>query len=243
MTSTSSSATKLAEPIRKPRLALFDLDHTLLPLDSDYEWGQFTNRIGWVDAVEFASRNQDFFEQYKAGTLDLNEYMQFATQAIRAKGPQASHAAHEQFMTEVIEPAILPPALGLLAQHRNAGDEIVIITATNEFITTPIARKLGVSNLLAVQLQKQADGWYSGLIEGVPSAREGKVTRMQQWLAERQLGWQDVHTTFYSDSHNDIPLLEQVDTPVATNPDATLRQHAQQKGWRILDLFQNQASQ
>lgn len=225
-----------AQPV--PRLALFDLDHTLLPLDSDYEWGQFICRLGWVDADAFARRNAQFLAQYRAGTLNLDDYIHFATEAIRARGEAASALAHQQFMREVIEPAIRPAALELLEQHRQAGDEIVIITATNAFITTPIAHRLGVENLLAVNLQREPTGWYSGHIDGIPSSREGKVLRMNAWLQARGWDWGDVFTTFYSDSHNDIPLLSQVNLPVATNPDDTLRQHALRQGWRVLELFQ-----
>jgi len=219
------------------RLALFDLDHTLLPLDSDYEWGEFTIRIGWNDPVEFARRNGEFYAHYQAGTLNVHDYVRFATEAVRLRGPEAAAAAHQQFMREVITPAIQPQALNLIRQHQAAGDEVLIVTATNEFVTTPIAQALGVPQLLAVQLARDASGWYTGEIDGTPTMREGKVTRMEQWLAARQLTWADVDSTFYSDSMNDVPLLEKVNRPVATNPDPRLRALAQQRGWRILDLF------
>lgn len=224
----------------KPRVALFDLDHTLLPIDSDYEWGQFTARIGWVDGEHFAARNAEFFAQYKAGTLDLDAYMRFATDAIRTRGEAASLAAREQFLAEVIRPQLRPQALALVRQHQAAGDAVVIVTATNEFVTAPIAIEFSVTELIAVRLAKapvQAGGWITGAIDGVPSARAGKVTRVAQWLAERGWGWGDVHTTFYSDSTNDLPLLESVNLPVATNPDDRLRAIATERGWRILDLF------
>ncbi len=225
-----------SEP-RRLRLALFDLDHTLLPLDSDYEWGEFTIRIGWNDPVEFARRNDAFYADYQAGTLDVHDYVRFATEAVRARGPEAAAAAHQQFMRDVITPAIKPQALSLIRQHQAAGDEVLIVTATNEFVTTPIAQALGVPQLLSVQLARDASGWYTGEIDGIPTMREGKVRRMEQWLAERKLAWSDVESTFYSDSMNDVPLLEKVNHPVATNPDARLRTLAQQRGWRILDLF------
>lgn len=221
----------------RPRLTLFDLDHTLLPLDSDYEWGEFTIRIGWNDPVEFARRNDEFYAHYQAGTLDVHDYVRFATEAVRQRGPEAAQAAHAQFMREVIAPAIRPQALELLRQHQAAGDEVLIITATNEFVTQPIAQALGVQELLAMRLARDPCGWYTGEIDGIPTMREGKVRRMEQWLAERRLSWGDVESTFYSDSMNDVPLLEKVDHPVATNPDARLRALAQDRGWRILDLF------
>lgn len=231
-----------SEP-RRLRLALFDLDHTLLPLDSDYEWGEFTIRIGWNDPVEFARRNDEFYAHYQAGTLNVHDYVRFATEAVRLRGPEAAAAAHQQFMREVITPAIQPQALDLIRQHQAAGDEVLIVTATNEFVTGPIAQALGVPQLLAVQLVRDASGCYTGEIDGVPTMREGKVTRMEQWLAARQLTWADVDSTFYSDSMNDVPLLEKVNRPVATNPDPRLRALAQQRGWRILDLFTAPASQ
>lgn len=224
----------------RPRLALFDLDHTLLPIDSDFEWGEFTSRIGWTEHEEFGRRNAEFFAHYQAGTLDIRAYVRFATEAICRQGAQAATAAHAQFMREVVAPAIRPQALQLLRQHQEAGDHVLIITATNEFVTRPIAQALGVQELLATELERGPDGWFTGEIRGEPNMREGKVRRMQQWLAQRQWDWSDVESTFYSDSTNDIPLLEKVDTPVATNPDERLRALAAQRGWRILDLFSAQ---
>lgn len=220
-----------------PRLALFDLDHTLIPIDSDYEWGEFTIALGWCDASEFKRRNTEFFEQYRAGVLDIHEYVRFATQAIREQGAEKASAAHARFMAEVVQKAITDQARALIAQHRAAGDEVVIVTATNEFVTRPIAQAFGVSELIAVELECDGQGCLTGEIKGIPSAREGKVTRMEQWLAARGWGWEDVETTFYTDSMNDLALLEKATWPVATNPDARLRALALARGWRILDLF------
>lgn len=222
------------------KLALFDLDHTLLPIDSDYSWGEFTIRIGWCDAEQFAKQNDAFYADYQAGTLDIHEYVRFATEAFRRQGAQAATAAHAQFMREVVQPAIRPEALALLKKHREAGERLVIVTATNEFVTRPIAQALGVQDLIAVELERDASGWFTGEIRGTPSMREGKVTRLQQWLHDQGLSWDNVETTFYSDSRNDLPLLQRVTHPVATNPDDTLRQVAQDKGWPILDLFPKQ---
>ncbi len=221
------------------KLALFDLDHTLLPIDSDYSWGEFTLSIGWCDPGHFKARNDEFYAHYQAGTLDPHAYVRFATEAIRLRGEQMALAARDDFMRRVIEPAIRPQALDLVARHRDAGEQVVIVTATNEFVTRPIAERFGVQELVAVNLQRDASGWITGEIEGVPSMRAGKVTRMAQWLAQRGLDWADVDATFYSDSLNDLPLLEKVRRPVATNPDPRLRQVATDRGWRILDLFGN----
>jgi HAD superfamily hydrolase (TIGR01490 family) len=219
------------------KLALFDLDHTLLPLDSDYAWGEFTTAIGWTDPAVFKQRNDYFYAHYKAGTLDIKEYVLFATEVACKQGAAKSIAAHADFMRAVILPAIQPVARDLLKQHQDAGDQVVIVTATNTFVTRPIADALGVAELIAVDLEHGADGWITGQIQGVPSFREGKITRVEAWLAQRSLGWQDVEATFYSDSINDLALLEKVQHPVATNPDAPLRAIATQRGWRILDLF------
>ncbi len=223
------------------KLALFDLDHTLLPIDSDYAWGQFTTRIGWTDPVEFSRRNDEFFAHYQAGTLDVHDYVRFAIEAVRQQGPEAASHAHARFMTEVIEPAITPQALDLVRGHQRVGDQVLIVTATNEFVTRPIARAFGVADLLAVELERGADGWYTGAIQGTPSFREGKVARLQQWLQGRGLSWDEVDMTFYSDSTNDLPLLEKAHRPVATNPSPALRALAQERGWRILDLFPESA--
>lgn len=221
----------------KKKIALFDLDHTLIPVDSDFEWGEFTIAEGWCDATEFKRRNAEFFDHYRGGTLDINAYVKFATQAIREKGEADSHAAHLRFMASVVNKNITAQARALVDAHRAAGDEIVIVTATNEFVTRPIAAAFGIDELLAVELVRGDDGWFTGDILGTPSAREGKVVRVEAWLAERGLGWDDVETTFYSDSMNDIALLEKADHPVATNPDDRLRALAAARGWRILDLF------
>lgn len=219
------------------KLTLFDLDHTLLPIDSDYAWGVFTTTIGWTDPVDFARRNDEFFAHYKAGTLDIHDYVRFATAAVRREGAAAAQAAHARFMQTVVQPAITPQALALVRGHQAANDAVLIVTATNDFVTRPIARAFGVAELIAVELERDASGWITGEIVGVPSAREGKVTRVAQWLASRQMDWGDVESTFYTDSINDLSLLEKVSHPVATNPDPALRAIAQARGWRILELF------
>ena len=219
------------------KLTLFDLDHTLLPIDTDYAWGQFTTAIAWTDPVEFARKNDAFYAQYQAGTLDVHDYVRFAIDAVRRQGAAKSVAAHARFMKDVVQENLKTEALALVARHQRAGDEVLIVTATNEFVTRPIAEAFGVKDLIAVELERGPDGWFNGEIRGVPSFRGGKVTRVEQWLAERQLGWADVDSTFYSDSINDLPLMEKVRLPVATNPDARLRALASKRGWRILDLF------
>ncbi|MEJ6023998.1 HAD family hydrolase [Ramlibacter sp. PS4R-6] len=225
---------------RKTKIALFDLDHTLIPIDSDFSWGEFTQKIGWTDPVEFKRRNDEFYEHYKAGTLDVHDYVRFATEAVRLRGADEGAKAHAQFMHEVIRPVIHEQARELIEGHRRSGDLIAIVTATNEFVVIPIARELGVDELIAVKLARDDAGWITGDIDGVPSLREGKVHRVEEWLAQRGLDWAGADITFYSDSTNDLPLLERVDHPVATNPDARLRAIAKQRGWRILDLFPHQ---
>jgi HAD superfamily hydrolase (TIGR01490 family) len=222
---------------KKTRVALFDLDHTLIPIDSDFSWGEFTHTIGWTDPVAFKQRNDEFYEHYKAGTLDVHEYVRFATDAARLRGADEAAKAHERFMREVIRPVIHEHARELVRGHQRAGDLVAIVTATNEFVVIPIAAELGVDELIAVKLARDSSGWITGDIEGVPSLREGKVHRVEEWLAARGLAWADTEITFYSDSMNDLPLLERADHPVATNPDERLRAIAAQRGWRILDLF------
>lgn len=221
------------------KLALFDLDHTLLPLDSDYAWGQFTVSLGWRDAETHTRANDAFYEQYKAGTLDIAEYIRFATSVLREHGPAAADQAQARFMSEVIRPAMRPQAVDLVRAHQAAGDSVIIVTATNAFVTRPIATAFGVDELIAIDLERDASGALTGGIHGTPSFREGKVARVEQWLAARGLSWASVaHSTFYSDSINDLPLLEKVNEPVATNPDPRLQAIASERGWRILNLFE-----
>ena len=224
----------------KPKVTLFDLDHTLLPIDSDYSWGEFTQQIGWTDPVEFKRRNDEFYAHYIAGTLDVHDYVRFAVEAVRERGPMAYEEAHLRFMRDWITPALRSEALDLVRTHQQQGDLVAIVTATNELVTRPIAAALGVSELIAVELERDASGWITGEIAGVPSMREGKVVRVTDWLAARDFDWLDVETTFYSDSLNDLPLLERVEHPIATNPDPRLRTLALERGWRILDLFPRQ---
>lgn len=219
------------------KIALFDLDHTLIPFDSDHAWNEFTIELGWRDGDAFRRANDGFFAQYRDGTLDIHQYVQFATQAIRDKGATQSIAAHAEFMGASVLKDIKKSALDLVQGHQAAGDTVIIVTATNEFVTRPIAAAFGVEELIAIDLVRDAHGEFTGDIFGTPSFREGKVTRVSAWLAAHGLSWQDVDTTFYSDSTNDLPLLEKVNHPVATNPDERLRQLATQRGWRILELF------
>ncbi|MEY3888602.1 MAG: hypothetical protein RL650_2694 [Pseudomonadota bacterium] len=219
------------------KLALFDLDNTLLPIDSDYAWGEFSQKIGWTDPITFKARNDQFYADYQAGVLNIHDYVRFATDAVRLKGADQAEKAHQQFMNEVILPAVKPAAIELVKQHQAAGDHVMIVTATNEFVTRPIADAFGVTELIAVELARDPLGWITGEIAGTPSFKEGKVARVAEWLASRKLQWSDAHITFYSDSVNDLPLLEKAQIPVATNPDARLRQLATDRGWRTLELF------
>ncbi|MBB5466546.1 HAD superfamily hydrolase (TIGR01490 family) [Paraburkholderia sp. CI2] len=223
-------------------LALFDLDHTLIPTDSDHEWGRFMVKKGMVDAENFARENDRFYADYKAGKLDIHAYL-IAMLTPLAKYTRAQLADfHAQYMHEVITPAIQPVALELVKQHREAGDLCCVVTATNEFITRPIAQAFGVDTLIACEAETvggEPHGAYTGRPTGTPSYKEGKIVRTEMWLASLGKSWSDFeHSYFYSDSHNDIPLLEKVTDPIATNPDDTLRAHARAKGWRILELFQ-----
>jgi len=219
-------------------LCLFDLDDTLLPLDSDHAWGDFVVRQGWVEGAEFARRNDAFYEQYKAGTLDIHEYIEFATRPWRHRPADEMQAAHVRFMREEITPALRPEALQLVQRHQAQGDLVAIVTATNEFITTPIAVAFGVGHLIAVRLEKGPAGNITGRIDGVPSFREGKTVRTQQWLDKLGHRLQDFERiSVYSDSANDLPLLELASDPVATNPSSPLEAIARERGWRILQLF------
>ena len=220
-------------------LCLFDLDDTLLPMDSDHAWGEFVIRLGWVDEAAFRRRNDDFYAQYKAGRLDIHAYIEFATQPLRSRSLDEINEAHARFMVEVIVPNLQPQALGLVQDHLRRGDWVALVTATNDFITGPIARALGIADLLAVRLERGHGGTITGRIEGTPSYREGKVSRVEEWLAYRGATWTDfARISVYSDSPNDLPLLERATDPVATNPSPALESMARDRGWRILKLFE-----
>ena len=221
------------------KLALFDLDGTLIAGDSDHAFGEFMVAQGWVDGQLHRQRNDAFYRQYQAGTLDIAEYIDFTTSAWRGRPLAEQHSLIQRFMAEVMAPQLLAPAHALLQAHRDAGDLIAIVTATNEFITRPIADALGVPHLLAVQLERDAQGRATGRIHGLPSFREGKIARVQQWLAgmgQTLAGFE--RSVFYSDSTNDLPLLDIVSEPVATNPSPALAAIASDRGWRILRLFE-----
>lgn len=219
-------------------LALFDLDHTLLPLDSDYEWGQFLSRTGAVEPLAFAEKNAAFYAQYEAGTLDPVEYLEFALMTLSKFSRQQLDDWHLAYMREVIEPVILPAARELVKRHQDAGDLVAIITATNRFVTAPIAHALGVENLIAAEPELSHDGSLTGKLVGVPTSGAGKITHAKTWLATRGLTLADFERSFfYSDSQNDIPLLSIVTDPIATNPNALLTAHALAHGWPIITLF------
>ena len=220
-------------------LTLFDLDGTLIPTDSDHAFGDFLVRAGWVDSAEFKRRNDAFYAQYMDGTLDLEAYLDFATSAWRDRHPDEAQAMRERFMREEMAPALRPQALALVRRHQEAGDLVAIVTATNEFVTRPIADAFGVQELIALELHRDAQGRVTGAIKGVPTFREGKIRRVLDWLGERAHRWdQFERITFYSDSTNDLPLLEKVSHPVATNPSPALEQIARERGWPILKLFE-----
>jgi HAD superfamily hydrolase (TIGR01490 family) len=202
-------------------LCLFDLDGTLLPIDSDHAFGEFMVRIGWADGERFRARNDEFFAAYLAGTLFKAE------------------AARERFMREVMAPSLRTEAIALVEQHRQQGDLIAIVTATNEFVTAPIAQAFGVGHLIATRLERDERGAFSGRIAGVPAYREGKVARVHDWLASMNAALADFgRISVYSDSPNDLPLLELATDAVATNAGAALQSIARERGWRILQLFQ-----
>lgn len=219
-------------------LALFDLDGTLLPTDSDHAFGEFMVRLGWADADAFRRANDAFYAQYLAEQLDMDAYVRFATSAWRGRGEAELAGALRRFVDEVIRPAVHDSARALLRRHAEAGDQLAIVTATNEFVTRPIATLLGVDTLIATELQRDASGRVTGELQGVPSFREGKVARVDSWLAQQGLHVEDFERSFfYSDSTNDLALLERVSDPVATNPAPALERIARERGWPILRLF------
>ncbi len=214
-------------------LAIFDLDNTLLAGDSDYLWGCYLVQQGLLDGTWYERENERFYREYREGTLDIQAFLRFALRPLREHPRDLLESLRRRFLDEVIAPLITAPACALVEHHRTAGDTLVIITATNAFVTAPIAARLGIEHLIATQPEERA-GRYTGEVAGIPAFREGKVIRLEHWLAERGL---DLNGSFfYSDSHNDLPLLERVDHPRAVNPDPKLKTIAEQRGWPILWL-------
>ena len=217
----------------RPKLVLFDLDNTLLAGDSDHAWAQFLIEEGVLHADEYNAKNDWFYQRYKDGTLDIHEFLEFQLKPLAAHPREQLDAWHEQFMQRKIRPIVIPKAIELIESH---GDALkAIVTATNRFITEPIAAELGVPNLLATDIE-EVDGQFTGRPRGTPTFREGKIARVDEWLAAMGFRLGDFESWFYSDSLNDLPLLERVDHPVAVDPDATLRAHAQERGWPVLSL-------
>lgn len=214
-------------------LAIFDLDNTLIAGDSDHAWGEFLVNKNLVDSQWYKAQNDKFYADYCAGQLNIIAYSEFVFSFLAQHDSAYLQQLHQQFMSEVIRPIMLPKAQALIAKHRAAGDELLIITATNRFITQAIGEAFGISQLLATEPEK-VDGRYTGKVLGVPCYKEGKITRYQAWLAQQNKRFDKV--TFYSDSHNDLPLLSIVDVPVVVDADAKLLAHAQEKGWQILSL-------
>ncbi len=218
------------------KLALFDLDNTLLTGDSDFEWAQFLIEQGVIDRELYEAKNQQFYEQYKAGTLNIEEFLDFQLKPLSRHSRKVLDGWHAEFMQSKVRVMIGRPAQELVAGHRAAGDVCAVITATNSFVTAPIARAFGVENLIATE-PEQTDGEFTGGVAGVPCFREGKITRLEGWMAEHGWNWGSFsESTFYSDSLNDLPLLSKVKHPVAVDPDTTLRAHAERHGWRIMSL-------
>ena len=219
-------------------LTIFDLDHTLLPIDSDYEWGEFLVRVGAVDEAAFRRRNDEFFAQYQAGVLDPVEYLEFALGTLASFPRERLEALRAQYMRDVIEPAILPQAVTLVREHIDAGDLVAIITATNHYITAPIARAFGVEHHIAAMPEVDAQGKLTGKLAGTPTSGAGKIHHMHAWLERMGRPIDSFERShFYSDSHNDIPLLSVVSHPIATNPSSALASHAQAQGWPTIRLF------
>lgn len=214
-------------------LTIFDLDNTLIGGDSDHLWGEFLIAQGLVDAAEHKAKNDAFYQQYQQGNLDIFAYQRFVLQPLMAFTQDELAQLHQHFMAEFIEPILLPKAIDLVAKHRDQGDTLLIITATNEFITRPIGQRLGIENLIGTQ-PELVKGRFTGEVAGIPSFQEGKILRLKHWLKTQAPDLTLSH--FYSDSHNDLPLLKRVPYPVAVDPDNTLRSHAETHGWPILSL-------
>ena len=217
-------------------LTLFDLDNTLIACDSDYEWGQFLVDRGVLERQAYEAQNAAFYEQYKDGTLDIHEFLGFALRPLAEHRPEDLDRWHADFMVTRIRPSISAAARALVRRHLAAGDLCAVVTATNSFVAGPIAREFGVAHLVATEPEQRA-GRFTGRVAGIPCFREGKITRVEAWLAGQQRRLQDfAQSAFYSDSHNDLPLLERVTRPVAVDPDQALAAEAGRRGWPVISL-------
>jgi HAD superfamily hydrolase (TIGR01490 family) len=214
-------------------LAIFDLDNTLIGGDSDHLWGQFLCQQRLVDGVDFQRQNEQFYQDYQSGNLDIDAYLRFALAPLKGHSMETLAGWHRQFMESKIRPIMLPQAASLIAHHRKQGHHLLVITATNEFVTRPIVDALGISDMLACEAEV-IDGLYTGEPSGIPSYHAGKVTRLNHWLAQRDISLTGAF--FYSDSLNDLPLLERVDNPIAVDPDDTLLERAKDRGWPVISL-------
>ena len=216
-------------------LAIFDLDNTLINTDSDHSWPQYLMKKGWVDIEYTQKQNDKFYQDYQKGCLNIDEFLKFHLAPLSRFSPTELAQMHREFTTEFIEPYISDMAKQLVDCHRAAGDELLVISSTNEFIITPICHLFGITNIIGTQLEINTQGYYTGNYIGIPSLKEGKITRLNEWLAERgeTLASYD-KTYFYSDSKNDLPLLRLVNEPVAVNPDEVLLAEALAKGWAVL---------
>ncbi|MBC8119722.1 MAG: HAD-IB family hydrolase [Burkholderiaceae bacterium] len=223
------------------RLALFDLDHTLLPIDSADTWSHFVVENGGLDAALYGARIREFSRTYQAGTFDIEGYVAFQMELLALFPRSVLDGWHSQFMDEHVRPHIRREALDLVDSHRKLGDELALVTGTNAYVVTPIAREFGIDHVLAVQPEVERDesGFdrFTGGHVGTHTYQEGKVRKVGEWLAARGRDWEDTTTICYGDSINDLPLLERATTPIATNADARLRAIARERGWQTLELF------
>lgn len=218
-------------------LVLFDLDHTLLNGDTQNEWGRYLAEQGVINLDSYQKKMAYFDEKYHRGKLDIQELLAFQFDILKPYSFKTLNAWLEEYIEKKIRPLIVEAGWKAIAKHRREGAEIILITATNEFLVRPIAQLLGIEHLIASQEERDTEGHFTGGVTGIPSYREGKIKRLQQWLQEQGRSWNDYQSSwFYSDSHNDLPLLSLVDQPMVVNPDATLRSHAEERGWKIIDF-------
>ncbi len=218
-------------------LAIFDLDNTLINTDSDHTWPQYLMKKGLVDVEYTEAQNEKFYQDYRNGCLNIDEFLKFHLAPLKEYSMEQLAEMHREFMAEFITPNITPMQRMLVDSHKNAGDELLVISSTNEFIITPICHAFGIENVIGTQLEIGSDGRYTGNYHGTPSLKEGKITRLNEWLAARGETLDSYDKVyFYSDSKNDLPLLRHVNEPVAVNPDAELLAEAQEKGWPVLNF-------